>query len=65
MRRLYIGVLALLRTDAATIDANRRTSNVAVFGTAAVCCAASSQWPEVRRLEWVRGGDDGRRDDER
>ena len=33
MRRLYIGVLALLRIDAATIDAVRRTStNVAVFG---------------------------------
>jgi len=33
MRRLYIGVLALLRIDAATIDAVRRTSNV-VFGAA-------------------------------
>ena len=34
MRRLYIGVLALLRIDAATIAAVRRTANVAVFGAA-------------------------------
>ena len=34
MRRLYIGVLALLRIDAATIDAVRRTSKIAVFGAA-------------------------------
>ena len=34
MRRLYVGVLALLRIDAATIDAVRRTSNLAVFGAA-------------------------------
>ena len=34
MRRLYIGVLAALRIDAATIDAVRRTSNVAVYGAA-------------------------------
>ena len=33
MRRLYVGVLALLRIDAATIDAVRRTSNIAVFGS--------------------------------
>ena len=32
MRRLYIGVLALQRIDAATIDAVRRTSKIAVFG---------------------------------
>ena len=32
MRRLYVGVLALLRIDAATIDAGRRTTNVAVYG---------------------------------
>ena len=32
MRRLYIGVLALLRIDAATIDAVRRTSKAAVYG---------------------------------
>ncbi len=32
MRRLYIGVLALLRIDAATIDAVRRTSTLAVYG---------------------------------
>ena len=34
MRRLYIGVLAALRIDAATIDAVRRTSNIAVYGAA-------------------------------
>ena len=34
MRRLYIGVLALLRIDAATIDAGRRTSKAAVYGAA-------------------------------
>ena len=33
MRRLYIGVLLLLRIDAATIDAVRRTSKIAVFGS--------------------------------
>ncbi len=33
MRRLYIGVLAALRIDAATIDAVRRTSKIAVFGS--------------------------------
>ena len=32
MRRLYVGVLALLRIDANTIDAVRRTSKAAVFG---------------------------------
>ena len=32
MRRLYIGVLAALRIDAATIDAVRRTTNVTVYG---------------------------------
>ena len=34
MCRLYVGVLALLRIDAATIDAVRRTSNLAVYGAA-------------------------------